>query len=54
MAGSLEIRLLSLASHAIPLGLMWWSRHAAKLWRMPRRLSELDRALKATSRPARM
>jgi hypothetical protein len=54
IAGSLEIWLWSPASHAIPLGLMWRSQHATKLWCMLRQLPEPGMALKDTRRHARM
>jgi hypothetical protein len=52
--GSPEIRLRSPASRAILLGQTQWSRHAASLWRKPRRPKELAKALKVISQPARM
>jgi hypothetical protein len=53
IAGSPEIRLRSPASRAIPLGQMWWSRHAASPRRKRRWLQEPTKALKVTSQPAR-
>jgi hypothetical protein len=52
-AGNPEIRLRSPASHAILLGQMKWSRHAASLRRKQHRLQEPAKALKVISRPAR-
>jgi hypothetical protein len=52
-AGSLEIRLRSSASRAIPLGQMQRSWHAASLRRKQRRLQEPAKAPKVISRPAR-
>jgi hypothetical protein len=53
IAGSPEIRLRSPASHAIPLGQMRWSQHAASPRRKRRRLQEPAKAPKVTSWPAR-
>jgi hypothetical protein len=52
-AGSLEIRLRSPASRAIPLGQMQQSRHVASLRRKRRRLQEPAKEPKVFSRPAR-
>jgi hypothetical protein len=54
IAGSLEIWLRSPVSHAICLGLTRWSRHEARLRRMPRQLLEPGTVLKVTSRLAHM
>jgi hypothetical protein len=53
-AGSPEIRLRSPASRAILPGQKQQSRHAASLWRRPRRLREPAKALKVISQPACM
>jgi hypothetical protein len=50
--GSPEIWLWSPASRAILLGQTQWSRHAASLWRKPRRPKEQAKALKVISQPA--
>jgi hypothetical protein len=53
-AGSLETRPRSPVSHAIILGWMWRSRHAASLQRKQRRFQEPAKAPKVPSRLARM
>jgi hypothetical protein len=53
IADSLETRLRSPASHAITLGQMWQSRHAASPQHKQRRLQELAKAPKVPSRLAR-